>query len=64
MPEPVLRLYLGLLDDAAPMLRDAQGVPHAGALLALPALLATGVLDTAREVWGSAFGRPKILDDR
>jgi Winged helix-turn helix len=48
-----LLAYLGLIDDAAPMFRDAQAVPHAGVLLALPALLATGVLDTAREVWGS-----------
>ena len=48
-----LLAYLGLIDDAAPMFRDAQAVPHAGVLLALPALLATGVLDAAREVWGS-----------
>jgi prepilin-type processing-associated H-X9-DG protein len=48
-----LLAYLGLLDDAAPMFRDGQAVPHAGVLLALPALLATGVLDAAREVWGN-----------
>ena len=48
-----LLAYLGVIDDAAPMFRDAQAVPHAGVLLALPALLATGVLDAAREVWGS-----------
>ena len=48
-----LLAYLGLLDDAAPMFRDGDAVPHAGVLLALPALLATGVLDVAREVWGN-----------
>jgi Transposase DDE domain/Winged helix-turn helix len=48
-----LLAYLGLLDDAAPMFRDGQSVPHAGVLLALPALLATGVLDAARDVWGN-----------
>jgi hypothetical protein len=48
-----LLAYLGVIDDSAPMFRDAQTVPHAGVLLALPALLSTGVLDAAREVWGS-----------
>ena len=48
-----LLAYLGLIDDAAPMFRDGDAVPHAGVLLALPALLATGVLDVAREVWGN-----------
>ena len=43
---------LGLLDDAAPMFRAGTRVPHAGALLAIPALLETGVLDCAREVYG------------
>jgi hypothetical protein len=48
-----LLAYLGLIDDATPMFQDAQAVPRAGVLLALPALLATGVLDAAREVWGA-----------
>lgn len=48
-----LLAYFGLIDDAAPMFQDAQAVPRAGVLLALPALLATGVLDAAREVWGA-----------
>lgn len=43
---------LGLLDDAAPMFRAGTRVPHAGVLLAIPALLETGVLDCAREVYG------------
>jgi prepilin-type processing-associated H-X9-DG protein len=45
--------YLGLLDDAAPLFRDGQAVPRAGVLLAIPVLLGTGVLDAARQVWGS-----------
>jgi prepilin-type processing-associated H-X9-DG protein len=48
-----LLAYLGVLDDAAPMFQDAPSVPRAGVLLALPALLTTGVLDAARAVWGS-----------
>jgi transposase len=48
-----LLAYLGLLDDAAPLFRDGTRVPRAGVLLALPALLATGVLACAREVYGS-----------
>ena len=48
-----LLAYLGLIDDAAPMFRDGDAVAHGGVLLALPSLLATGVLDAAREVWGS-----------
>jgi hypothetical protein len=45
--------YLGLLQDAAPMFRAGTHVPHAGVLLAVPALLHTGVLDCARDVYGS-----------
>ena len=48
-----LLAYLGLIEDAAPMFEDASSVPRAGVLLALPALLETGVLDAARAVWGS-----------
>ena len=48
-----LLAYLGLIEDAAPMFQSAQAVPRAGVLLALPALLETGVLDAARAVWGS-----------
>jgi len=45
--------YLGLLNDAAPLFRDGQRVPHAGVLLAIPAVLKTGLLDEARAVYGS-----------
>jgi prepilin-type processing-associated H-X9-DG protein len=44
---------LGLLDDAAPLFRPGAAVPHAGVLLAVPALLSTGVLTCARKVYGS-----------
>jgi DNA-binding CsgD family transcriptional regulator len=45
--------YLGLLDDAAPLFRSGSRVPRAGVLLAIPALVGSGVLDVAREVYGS-----------
>jgi transposase len=44
--------YMGLLDDAAPMFRAGARIPRAGVLLAMPALLHTGVLDAARDVYG------------
>ena len=44
---------LGLLDDAAPWFRPGQGVGGAGVLLAVPALLSSGVVDLAHEVYGS-----------
>jgi len=45
--------HMGLLDDAAPLFRDGTAVPGAGVLLAVPDLVATGVLGAARQVWGS-----------
>jgi prepilin-type processing-associated H-X9-DG protein len=45
--------YMGLLDDAAPLFQPGSRVPRAGVLLAVPALLATGVLQCAREIYGS-----------
>ena len=48
-----LLAYLGLLDDAAPLFRDGTRVPRAGVLLAIPALLHSGLLDEARAVYGS-----------
>src|SRR5580658_774087 len=49
------RLYahLGLLADAMPMFREGSRIPRAGVLLAMPALLDTGVLDCARDIYGS-----------
>jgi hypothetical protein len=49
---------MGWLDDAAPLFRAGLRVPHAGVLLAVPALLRTGVLTCAREIYsdtGPAF---------
>src|SRR5262249_61322181 len=44
---------VGLLDDAAPLFRSGARVPGAGVLLALPALVQSGVFECAREVYGS-----------
>jgi len=48
-----LLAHMGVLDDAAPLFRDGAGVPRAGVLLALPAIASSGVVDIAREVYGS-----------
>ena len=48
-----LLAYFGMLDDAAPLFRDGTRVPRAGVLLAIPALLHSGLLDEARTVYGS-----------
>ncbi len=45
--------YLGLLDDAAPLFRSGERVPRAGVLLAVPALVGSGVLSCARNIYGS-----------
>ncbi|HLB16281.1 MAG TPA: hypothetical protein VJM14_15215 [Burkholderiales bacterium] len=48
-----LLAYLGLLDDAAPLFRQGTRVPGAGVLLALPAIEKSGVVEIARDVYGS-----------
>jgi hypothetical protein len=48
-----LLAYLGAIDDAAPVFGSSDKVPGAGVLLAIPALLESGVLEAAREVYGS-----------
>jgi len=48
-----LLAYLGLLDDAAPLFRPGTRVPGAGVLLALPAITQSGVVDIARDIYGS-----------
>ena len=45
--------FLGMLDDAVPLFGSAKAVPRAGVLLAIPALLDSGVIEIAREVYGS-----------
>jgi transposase len=44
---------LGLLEDAPAMFGSAAAVPRAGVLLALPALIASGVFECAQKVYGS-----------
>jgi hypothetical protein len=44
---------MGVLDDAHPLFQSGQRLPHAGVLLAVPALVQSGVLSIAREVYGS-----------
>ena len=44
--------YLGLLDDAAPLFRDGARIPGAGVLLALPALVESGLLRIGRKLYG------------
>jgi transposase len=49
---------VGLLDDAAPLFRPGTRIPAAGVLLALPALVQSGVFEYARETFhnlGPAF---------
>jgi transposase len=48
-----LLAYLGLLDDAAPLFGSALAVPRAGVLLAIPALVQSGVLECAQEIYGT-----------
>jgi transposase len=45
--------YLGLLDDAAPLFRASARIPHGGVLLALPALMDSGIFTIARKIYGS-----------
>jgi len=44
---------MGQLDDAAPLFARADSLPGAGVLLAVPALVASGLLSVARQVYGS-----------
>lgn len=48
-----LMAYLGLLEDAAPVFRSAAAVPQAGVLLAVAALLQSGVFECARDIYGT-----------
>jgi transposase len=48
-----LLAYLGLLDDAAPLFRSSVRIPHGGVLLALPALVDSGIFTIARKIYGS-----------
>ena len=48
-----LLAYLGMLDDAAPLFRSGAHVPHGGVLLALPALVESGIFTIVRKTYGS-----------
>jgi transposase len=43
---------LGLLEDAPPLFGSATALPRAGVLLALPALVASGVFECAQKIYG------------
>jgi hypothetical protein len=43
---------MGVLEDAAPLFACAASVPRAGVLLAIPALVSSGLLTTARKIYG------------
>jgi transposase len=43
---------LGLLDDAEPIFAPSASVPRAGVLLAIPGVVASGVVEAARAVYG------------
>jgi transposase len=44
--------YLGKLSDAAPVFRDGAQIPGAGVLLAIPALIDSGIFDISRKLYG------------
>ena len=44
--------YLGILDDAAPLFREGSRIPGVGVLLALPALVESGLLRISRKLYG------------
>ncbi len=48
-----LMAALGLLEDAAPLFAPASNLPRAGVLLAVPVLLASGLLPAAEKIYGS-----------
>jgi len=43
----------GQLDDAAPLFGSGEDVPRAGVLLAVPQIVASGLFDAGRKVYGS-----------
>jgi DNA-binding CsgD family transcriptional regulator len=44
---------MGLLDDALPLFATTRSLPRAGVLLAIPTLVASGLLSTAEKIYGS-----------
>ena len=62
-PERVLARF-GLLESAPPVFTPCARAPLAGLLLAVPALAATGLLETAHEVYGELPNGFYSLDTR
>jgi len=48
-----LMARLGLLDDALPLFGSVSALPRAGVLLAVPALVQSGIFECAQKVYGS-----------
>lgn len=48
-----LMAYLGMLEDAAPLFRSERAVPRGGVLLAVAALIQTGVFECASDIYGT-----------
>jgi hypothetical protein len=44
---------MGKLEDAAPLFAQTENLPGAGVLLAIPALVGSGLLSVARKLYGS-----------
>jgi hypothetical protein len=44
---------MGQIQDAAPLFASAESVPRAGVLLAIPSLVASGLLSVARRIYGN-----------
>ncbi|HYA40280.1 MAG TPA: hypothetical protein VEF34_03190 [Syntrophobacteraceae bacterium] len=44
---------MGLLEDATPLFAKCSSVPKAGVLLAIPALVASGLLSVAKRIYGT-----------
>jgi transposase len=51
--EDRLLARLGLLEDAAPLFGSASAISRAGVLLAVPALVRSGIFDCAQKIYGS-----------
>ena len=44
---------MGLIEDATPLFAKSPSIPRAGVLLAIPALVASGLLSVARKIYGT-----------
>jgi len=44
---------LGFLQDAVPIFRNGENIPHVGLLIAIPTLIESGMFSAARKIYGS-----------